>query len=162
MHWVTQKESHGFTRDFNRNYRIMVDKLISVVFFYRFINNLEATVHSQTCKPINGVNYLLQWNSKIKEMNFRNLFRYERAYKWQMSFYITKNREKFHKKDNPDFTCKMSNSEIAIIQIKDFTTIIKPFLKTLVSWAISEKDIQQLVVLKRKWNNKKIVWMLQS
>lgn len=76
---LPSNERTGLTVDSNRNYRIMINKLISVVFFYRFISALEAAVHSQVSKSVSGVGFLLQWNYKRKEINSRNLFWYEGA-----------------------------------------------------------------------------------
>lgn len=71
--------SHDFTMVLSKKYRIMINKLISEVFFYSFINNLEEAGHNQISKSINGINFLLQWNCKLKEIKCRNLFWYEKA-----------------------------------------------------------------------------------
>lgn len=62
--------------------------------------------------------------------------------KW-VSVYQNPER-KFHKKDNPDFTCGMANSETATTHNnpnKELSNHYKPFLKTTVLCDVSEKNI---------------------
>lgn len=44
----------------------------------------------------------------------------------------------------------LADSEIAAIQIRDKAIILKPFLNTLVLWAITGENIPKLVVRQRK------------
>lgn len=139
----------------------MINKLHCVGFFYRFINNLEEAVHSSISKSINGAGFLLQWDSNLKQINYRNLFWHERAEEWQMSFYITKSRKKvaYGKIIQTLFMeCKVrdnNNPDKGLGNRKCFSENIGSL------WYLRGK-IQKLVIFQRKSKNKTYLDIAQS